>query len=30
MNKGELDNTLNKDKYDSALAPIEAKMVRIP
>jgi hypothetical protein len=29
IDKGELDNTLNKDKYDSAPISIEVKTVRI-
>jgi hypothetical protein len=29
VNKGELNNTLNKNKYDSAPISIEAKIIRI-
>jgi hypothetical protein len=29
VNKKKLDNTLNKNKYDSAPTPIEAKTVKI-
>jgi hypothetical protein len=30
VDKGELDGTLNRDKYDSVSISVEVKMVRIP